>query len=86
MGLGSTVKSALLAEMYGSERIGTVQSLFTTFMVFSTATSPILVGWMLDSTYTMQDILYLAIITTTISALLSFRVFSSKPIDLERES
>lgn len=86
MGLGSTVKSALLAEMYGSERIGTVQSLFTTFMVFSTATSPILVGWMLDSTYTMQDILYLAIITTTISALLSFSVFSSKPIDLERES
>lgn len=81
MGLGSTIKSALLAEMYGSERIGTVQSLFTTFMVFSTATSPILVGWMLDSIYTMQDILYLAIITTIISALLSFRVFSSKPIE-----
>lgn len=79
MGLGSTIKSALLAEMYGSERIGTVQSLFSTFMVFSTATSPILVGWMLDSIYTMQDILHLGIVSTIISALLSFRVFSSKP-------
>ena len=80
MGLGSTMKSALLAEMYGSDRIGTVQSLFTTFMVFSTATSPVLVGWMLDSTYTMQDILYLAVVTSIISGLLSFRVFSSKPV------
>ncbi len=80
MGFGGTMKSALLAEMYGSERIGTVQSLFTTFMVFSTATSPVLVGWMLDSTYTMQDVLYLAIITTILSALLSFRVFTSRPI------
>jgi len=80
MGFGGTIKSALLAEMYGSERIGTVQSLFTTFMVFSTATSPVLVGWMLDSTYTMQDILSLAIVTSILSALLSFRVFSSKPI------
>lgn len=80
MGFGGTMKSALLAEMYGSERIGTVQSLFTTFMVFSTATSPVLVGWMLDSTYTMQDVLYLAIITTILSTLLSFRVFTSRPI------
>lgn len=80
MGFGSTMKSALLAEMYGAERIGTVQSLFTTFMVLSTASSPILVGYMLDSTFTMHDILYLAIVTTILSALLSFRVFASKPM------
>lgn len=84
MGFGSTMKSALLAEMYGSERIGTVQSLFTTFMVFSTASSPILVGYMLDSTFTMHDILYLAIITTVVSTLLSFRVITSKPMDLSK--
>tara|TARA_R100001143_G_C3361063_1_gene135823 strand:+ start:3432 stop:4652 length:1221 start_codon:yes stop_codon:yes gene_type:complete len=84
MGLGSTIKSALLAEMYGSERIGTVQSLFTTFMVLSTASSPILVGTMLDSTFTMHDILYLAIVTTVVSVLLSFRVITSKPVDISK--
>lgn len=77
MGLGSTMKSALLAETYGSDIIGTVQSLFSTFMVFSTATSPILVGWMLDSTFTMQSIFMVAIVTCLGSVLLSFLVYPS---------
>ncbi len=75
MGLGSTMKSALLAETYGSHIIGTVQSLFTTFMVLSTAASPILVGWMLDSTFTMKSVFLVAIVTTFISVLLSFFVY-----------
>lgn len=75
MGLGSTMKSALLAETYGSHIIGTVQSLFTTIMVFSTAISPILVGWMLDSTYTIQSVFLLAIVTSLFSVLLSFLVY-----------
>lgn len=77
MGLGSTMKSALLAETYGSHIIGTVQSLFSTFMVFSTATSPILVGWMLDSTFTMQSVFMVAIVTSLGSVLLSFLVYPS---------
>ncbi len=77
MGLGSTMKSALLAEVYGSHIIGTVQSLFTTIMVFSTATSPILVGWMLDSSFTMQSVFLVAIITCLISVLLSILVVPS---------
>lgn len=75
MGIGSTLKSALWAELYGTQMIGTVQSLFATLMVFSTALSPILVGWMLDSTLTIYSVLLVAILSSVISGLLSIRIF-----------
>ncbi|TVQ65562.1 MAG: MFS transporter [Balneolaceae bacterium] len=74
MGLGSTVKSALWAELFGTKIIGTVQSLFSTIMVFSTAASPFLVGWMLDAGYGMKTVLLTALITTVLSILLSARI------------
>ncbi|TVQ05003.1 MAG: MFS transporter [Balneolaceae bacterium] len=75
MGLGSTMKAALWAEMFGTRLIGTVQSLFSTIMVFSTALSPFLVGWMLDASYSMHSILMIAVISSTVAGVLSFRVF-----------
>lgn len=77
MGMGSAMKSALLAETYGSRIIGTVQSLFTTFMVTSTAASPILVGWMLDSSFTMDTVFLIAIVSSLFSVLLSVIVYPS---------
>ena len=47
-GLGSTIKSALLAELYGTEIIGKIRSLYTTIMVFSTALGPVSFGLLLD--------------------------------------
>ncbi len=75
MGLGSTMKAALWAELYGSNRIGTVQSLFATVIVLSTALSPFLVGWMLDSSFTMHTILMIAVLSTALACLLSLRIF-----------
>lgn len=77
MGFGSTMKSALLAETYGTEMIGTVQSLFTTFMVLSTAASPILVGWMLDAAFTIQSVFLIAIISSLGAVALSIFVYPS---------
>ncbi len=74
MGFGGTIKSALWAELYGTDTIGTVQSLFASVMVFSTALSPFLVGWMLDQGITFNSILLLALVTCVISALLSLRI------------
>jgi MFS family permease len=74
MGIGSTIKSALFAEMYGNRLIGTVQSLFATVMVFSTALSPFLVGWMLDAAVGMNSILMFAIISSILCGLLSIRI------------
>lgn len=74
MGFSSTMKSALWAEMYGTNVIGTVQSLFTSLMVFSTALSPFLVGWLLDQSVSMKSIILIAIITSLFSTLLSFKI------------
>ena len=46
-GMAGTIKSATLAELYGVEKLGTIRSLFTMFMVLSTALGPFLVGLMI---------------------------------------
>lgn len=48
-GAGSTIKNALLAEIYGVQVIGRVRSVFTTVMVVSTGLGPITFGIMLDA-------------------------------------
>lgn len=73
-GLGSTVKSALWAELYGTRVIGTVQSLFGTLMVLSTAMSPVIVGWMLDEMFSMLQILEIALWTTLAAMLISVAI------------
>lgn len=81
MGFSSTIKSALWAEMYGTKVIGTVQSAFASLMVFSTALSPFLVGWLLDQSVTMNSILMIAVISSVLAGILSLKimpVFSRK--------
>lgn len=75
LGLSSTFKSSLWAELYGTKMIGTVQSLFASIMVFSTAMSPFLMGWMLDAGFTLTSIFTIALSTSFFSALLSCRLF-----------
>lgn len=72
MGIGSTTKSALLAELYGSEVVGTVRSLFASITVFSTAISPFLMGWMLDHQVSIQTILLAAITSLIIGSVMVF--------------
>ncbi len=74
MGMGTTLKAALFTEIYGADKIGTVQSLFATIMVLSTALSPFLVGWMLDNAVTIHAILLTAAVSCIISGLLSIFV------------
>jgi hypothetical protein len=76
MGFGNSTKSALWAELYGEDMIGTVRSLFASIMVFSTALSPFLMGWMLDNNIPMETILSIAIlsvITGSIHAYLGLK-------------
>lgn len=48
VGLSGTVQTALIAEMYGTEKMGLIRSVFTMFMIFSTALGPLLVGMLID--------------------------------------
>lgn len=78
MGLAGTIKSALWAEFFGRDMIGTVRSLFSSIMVLSTAVSPFLLGWLLDGGTEMSSIFYIAFISTILAGLLSVRVLFQK--------
>lgn len=76
MGMGSNIKSALWAELYGEEVIGTVRSLFSALMVFSTALSPFLVGWLLDHDIKITAILMGAVISIAVASIMAYAAFN----------
>jgi MFS family permease len=76
LGVSSNIKTALWTEMYGAETVGTIRSLFSSLMVFSTAMSPFIMGWLIDNGVPMTDILLTAVTTVIVAtglALLAFR-------------
>ncbi|MCH8534815.1 MAG: MFS transporter [Flavobacteriaceae bacterium] len=77
-GFGSTVKNVALAEIYGERIIGSVRSLFTTVMVFSTALGPLLFGFLLDFGYSFEYIAVIAIIIYFFCTLNALRMLNFK--------
>lgn len=71
MGMGSPIRSALWVELYGEEAVGTIRSLFSALMVFSTALSPFLIGWLLDYNVTIPTILTGAIASIVIGFIMA---------------
>ncbi|WP_170110731.1 MFS transporter [Flavilitoribacter nigricans] len=59
-GGGSTIKNALFAEVFGTEIIGTVRSVFMTIIVFSTALGPISFGLLLDAGWSYGQVFWLS--------------------------
>lgn len=57
VGMAGTVKSAVLAEVFGVEKLGTIRSVFTMFMVMSTALGPLVFGTLMDMGIEFQTIL-----------------------------
>lgn len=47
-GMSGTVKNSIIAEIYGTEKMGAIRSVFTMFMVISTALGPLLIGSLID--------------------------------------
>lgn len=72
LGFGNSTKSALYAELYGERIIGTVRSLFASIMVFSTALSPFLMGWMLDNNIAIESILMMAAASVIVGVILAY--------------
>ncbi|MCL6217357.1 MFS transporter [Zunongwangia pacifica] len=58
-GISGTVKTAIIAEMYGTKNLGAIRSIFTMFMVVSTALGPLIVGFLIDHNFTVSQILLL---------------------------
>ncbi len=54
VGTYSTVASPFYAERYGTLHLGSIKSLTTALMVFSSALSPVVMGWGIDAGVTMD--------------------------------
>jgi len=72
-GAGRTIKDAMLAEIYGSDIIGQIRSIFTTVMVISTALGPVVFGILLDLEVAYGLIFTGVLIATTLATANGFR-------------
>lgn len=76
VGLGSTIKQAIWAEVFPVYCLGAIKSIMGPVVVFATAITPPLFGWALDSGYVIDDLLLVSILFTVASiglALLAAR-------------
>lgn len=72
-GAGSTIKNAMLAEVYGTDVIGRIRSVFTMVMVFSTALGPVTFGVLLDTGWDFTAIFSAAAVMVLLALLNSRR-------------
>jgi MFS family permease len=73
-GLGSTIKTAVQAEIYGTQNLGKIRSYFSTILVISTAVGPPVFGYLLDKQYTLNHILGMSGVLVVVAIFLSFRI------------
>lgn len=73
-GFGGTIKNVAMAELYGTKIIGSVRSLFTMVMVFSTAIGPFVFGVMLDFGYTFEQIGLLTMVLFALASVNALRI------------
>ncbi len=74
VGFGSTIKTAVIAEIYGVKSLGGIRSLFATIMILGTALSPLLFGFLIDNGYSFLHIISGGIILVILVSILSTQV------------
>lgn len=74
MGISGTVKTSLIAELYGTEKMGAIRSVFTMFSVISTALGPLVVGLLMDAGVSFEVIMAGIFVTTLLIVLNSQRI------------
>ncbi|PRX50568.1 Predicted arabinose efflux permease, MFS family [Salegentibacter salegens] len=73
-GMAGTVKTSLIAEIYGTEKMGAIRSVFTMFMVISTALGPLLVGFMIDGGFDFRTIILVIFAAMVLISINSQRI------------
>jgi MFS family permease len=72
VGSGGPIKAAIWAELYGTRHLGAIKSALATIMVLSTAASPALFGWLLDTLKEAHSLLYFLTGISFLAAVLSY--------------
>lgn len=76
IGISGVVKPAILAELYGTGRIGQVRSLYTVVMVISTALAPLVFGLLLDLNISFETIAVGSAIALFLTSIHTLRIYS----------
>lgn len=74
-GLGSTIKTALQVEVYGTGNLGKIRSYFSTLLVLSTALGPPVFGYLIDQQFSFNSIMGIAALFVLAVMLVSFRLW-----------
>ena len=74
LGSSSPIKSAIIAETFGTERLGGVRSVFTALMVFGSAIGPMVVGLFLDAGSGFPPILLVSAFILVLVSMLSYHL------------
>ncbi len=71
VGVRITIGGAIWAEIYGVENLGAIRSLATSFLVISTALSPVVMGWMIDYGVSVENLALMCLAYAAGSSVLS---------------
>ena len=71
VGVRITIGGAIWAEIYGVENLGAIRSLATSFMVVSTALSPVVFGWLIDYGVSVESIALMCLVFAAGASVLS---------------
>jgi MFS family permease len=63
IGHGTTLKSALWPELFGTKNLGSIRSIFSVFTVLATSISPFLFGLLLDTAYPIKSLSFFVLST-----------------------
>ena len=86
VGFQSTVSAPFWADMYGSKHLGAIKSLGAALMVFCTAISPVLFGWLIDNEVAMESLAMVSALYMLLSSSLAYYAYCLiKARDAENE-
>jgi MFS family permease len=71
-GAFSPISGALWPELYGVTHLGAIKALISAVMVFSTALSPVTMGWLMDAGVAMNTIVLYTLVYAVAASLLAF--------------
>ena len=75
IGIYATISSPFFAEMYGTRHLGSINSVATAAIIFSSAMTPVLIGKLIDAGVTMATMASVCVVFTLLaSGLAAFAV------------
>ena len=81
-GFVNTLSGPFFSEMYGNKHLGSIKSLSTSMMVFSSSLSPFLLGWFFDQGVRIETLTFYGFIYVILASSLAYYAYKISQDDL----